>query len=123
MQIPCFIVRVFYWFWPHPSHHETKQLGQDDAGVFFLITLLSLELVWFGFLSYDWVLVLWLGSCLMVGFLSYEMGSCLMFGFLSYGWVFVLWLGSCLMLCVLVLWSGFLSYDMGSCLMIWVLVL
>ena len=77
MQISCFIVRVFYWFWPHPSHHETKQLGQDDAGVFFLITLLSLELVWFGFLSYDWVFVLCLGSCLMNGFLSYV-------------WVFVL---------------------------------
>ena len=32
----------------------------------------------FGFLSYGWVLVLRLGSCLMVGFLSYDMDSCLM---------------------------------------------
>ena len=46
---------------PGPRH-----FGQDDVGVFFLITLLSLELVWFGFLSHD------MGSCLMVGFLSYE---------------------------------------------------
>ena len=45
---------------------RAQALGQDDVGVFFLITLLSLELVWFGFLSYD------MGSCLMVGFLSYE---------------------------------------------------
>ena len=50
--------------------HKTKQLGRGDAVGLFLITLLSLELVWFGFLSYDWVLVLCLGSCLMVGFLS-----------------------------------------------------
>ena len=55
---------------------------------FFFITLLSLELVWFGFLSYGWVFVLWLGSCLMVGFLS-----C--------GWVLVLWFGSCLMICLM----------------------
>ena len=76
--------------------HETKYVGRGNAGVLFLIPLLSLELVWFGFLSYVWVFVLWLGSCLMIGFLSYVMGSCLMTGFLSYGWVFVLCLGSCL---------------------------
>ena len=86
--------------------------------VFFLIPLLSLELVWFGFLSYDWVFVLCLGFCLMIGFLSYVMGFCLML------WVLVLCLGFCLMFgflsyvmgsCLMV---GFLSYDMGSCLMI-----
>ena len=42
-----------------------NNLGKMTLGLF-LITLLSLELVWFGFLSYDWVLVLWLGSCLMI---------------------------------------------------------
>ena len=63
------------WFW---GPHETKYVGRGDAGVFFLITLLSLELVWFGFLSYDWVFVFCLGSCLMIGFLSNVMGTCLM---------------------------------------------
>ena len=58
-------------------------LGKMTLGSFFY-TLLSLELVWFWCLSDDWVLVLWLGSCLKVGFLSYDMGSCLMI------WILVL---------------------------------
>ena len=53
--------------------HKTKQLGRGGVVCVFLITLLSLELVWFGFLSYDWVFVLCLGFCLMNGFLSYDL--------------------------------------------------
>ena len=125
-------------FWRSPCKNmcwppmRQSILGKMTLGSFFSITLLFLELVWFGFLSYDWVLV-WCygflsyvtGSCLMIRvlvlcnvFLSYDMGSCLMI------WVLVLWLGFCRMVgflsygWVLVLWYEFLSYGMGSCLMI-----